>query len=141
MIFQILTYINRAASRCCTSLLRWRTLRIYCRSSLVIPSKADFDCLLVLLLMFVSAVESVESPVDASILRWILEACVGVGGSRALRPLPIFLFVWKQFSINSHFVIVKWSRLNERMIDKTKLKVSCCVLKFISFTEFLEFEF
>lgn len=90
--FRRMAHFNRDASRCWTSLLRWRTLKIYCRSWSEIPSKADLDGFILLLLVVVSAVESVENPVDASIIRWILEACGGVGGSRALRPLPIFLF-------------------------------------------------
>lgn len=66
---------------------------MYCRSWSVMRSKTCCDCCNKSeLLICVSAVESVEYPVDASIIRWMVDACVGVGGNRALRPLPIFLF-------------------------------------------------
>lgn len=91
------TYTRRAASRCCTSLFRSRTLKIYCRSWSVMRSKTCCDCCNKSEpLMCVSAVESAEYPVDASIIRWIVDTCVGVGGKRALRPLPIFLYTEKK---------------------------------------------
>lgn len=47
---------------------------MYCRSWSVIPSKADCDCFILLLLIVLdvvvsAAIESVGSPVDASIIR------------------------------------------------------------------------
>lgn len=104
--FRTMTYINRAASRCWTSLLRWRTLKMYCRSVSVMPSKADCDCWLmrsvVLILLASVVVESFEKPVEASINRWILDARGGVGGKRALRPLPIFLSQKKAHAEKEH---------------------------------------
>lgn len=130
----MLTHINRVASRCCNSLLRWRTLKIYCRSWSVIPSKADCDCFILVLLIVVSAVESVENPVDASIIRWILEACVGVGGSRALRPLPIFLF--KQTTTRKKYQSIfffQWNSISVKVLNEWLLSMvivkSCCIEK------------
>lgn len=91
------TYMSRAASRCCTSLFRSRTLNMYCRSWSVMRSKTCCDCCIKsepLRCCASAVVGSVEYPV-AAFIRWMVDACVGVGGKRALRPLPIFLQITK----------------------------------------------
>lgn len=115
------TYMRRAASRCWTSLFRSRTLKIYCRSWSDIRSKTGCDCNISDALSVWSAVESIEYPVEASIIRWMLDTCVGVGGKRALRPPPpIFLEMWKTKSDNkwAHFIFSKLVRSLQNLITK-----------------------